>query len=270
MYTLRLLIYAGLLFISISLFPQDDDQLSAIESELLSNYNNILKENPFHREQLADSFYNTFAEKLTTGGSFNYAFDSLKNIGSIYTPDRDLRIFTWNIPVGLNEHLYYGIAQYFSKDSKKYIIVTLNDPVGVNQIKKIGDWKGALYYEIIQTKHAGQKYYTLLGFSFNDQLSNKKVIDIISIDDFDELYFCKDLIHYDNRMLDRIEFIYNEKATMSLRYDLQKKMIVFDHLSPSKPSLEGKFEFYGPDFSYDGLKFEKGIWEHYRNIDITN
>lgn len=270
MYIIRLLNYVGLLFICISLFPQEDDQLPAIEYSLLSNYNKILEEHSLRRIQLADSFYNTFAEKLTNEESFNYAFDSLKNIGSIYSPERDLRIFTWNIPVGLNEHIYYGIAQYYSKDRKKYIIVKLNNPVGVNQIKKIGDWKGVLYYEIIQTKHAGQKYYTLLGFSFNDHLSNKKVIDIISIDDFDELYFCKDLIRYDNKILDRIEFIYNEKATMSLRYDQQKKMIVFDHLSPSKPSLKGKFEFYGPDFSYDGLKFEKGIWEHYRNIEITN
>jgi hypothetical protein len=57
---------------------------------------------------------------------------------------------------------------------------------------------------------------------------------------------------------------------MSLRYDPQKKMIVFDHLSPTKPSLEGQYEFYGPDFTYDGLKFEKGVWEHYQNIEITN
>jgi hypothetical protein len=34
--------------------------------------------------------------------------------------------------------------------------------------------------------------------------------------------------------------------------------------------MEGKYEFYGPDFTYDGLKFEKGVWIHYQNIDITN
>ena len=45
---------------------------------------------------------------------------------------------------------------------------------------------------------------------------------------------------------------------MMLRYDDKLKMIVFDHLSPSKPSYEGKYQYYGPDFSYDGLIFEKG------------
>jgi len=47
-------------------------------------------------------------------------------------------------------------------------------------------------------------------------------------------------------------------------------MIVFDHLSPSKPSLVGVYEFYGPDFSYDGYKFEKGMLELYPDIDIRN
>ncbi len=225
---------------------------------------------PYKRDPHAKKFYDSFAEKITTAGSFDYAFDSLKNIGSIYSPDRALRIFTWNIPVGLNDQLYFGLALYFSRSDNNYIVVKLNNPTGLNQLKKIGEWPGALYYEVVQTKHAGQKYYTLLGFNFDTPLSNKKVIDILSIDDYNELYFCKELIRYDNKIVDNIEFVYNEKASMSLRYDQDKKMIIFDHLSPSKPSLEGKYEFYGPDFTYDGLKFEKGIWEHYLNINITN
>jgi hypothetical protein len=267
---MRFACFIGLLIVSISLFSQSKTPLSVIESELLSDYNEILTKDPFHRDQLANTFYNNFAEKLTTEGSFEYAFDSLKNIGSIYSQDRSLRIFTWNIPVGLNEQLYFGIAQYYSSNAKNYRIVKLNDPVGLNQIKKIGKWQGALYYEVIQTKHAGRNYYTLLGFSFNNSLSNKKVIDILSIDNFDELYFCKDLIQYKNKKEDRIEFIYNERATMSLRYNEKMKMIIFDHLSPSKPSMEGKYEFYGPDFTYDGFKFEKGTWEYYSDIEITN
>lgn len=270
MLILRFFSFAGSLIISLSLFSQTGSQPATIENELLSAYNKILAEDPVHREHAAIDFYNKFAEELMTEGSFDYGFDSLKNIGSIYSPDQSLRIITWNIPIGLNEHLYFGIAQYYSSKKKEYLIIKLNNPVGANQLKKIGNWQGALYYEIVQTKHAGQQYYTLLGFSFNNNLSNKKVIDILSIDDFDELYFCKELIRYKNKIQDRIEFIYNEKATMSLRYNESMKMIIFDHLSPSKPSLEGKYEFYGPDFTYDGLKFIKGIWEHHPNIEITN
>ncbi|MBA7588034.1 hypothetical protein ES708_30082 [subsurface metagenome] len=93
---------------------------------------------------------------------------------------------------------------------------------------------------------------------------------MISIDDFEELYMCEKIISYNGHLVDCIEFEYNEKAVMSLRYNKDAKMIVFDHLSPSNASLQGNYEFYGPDFSYDGLTFEKGIWVHYENIVITN
>ena len=57
---------------------------------------------------------------------------------------------------------------------------------------------------------------------------------------------------------------------MSLRYEKKKKMIVFDHLSPSSPSLKGKYEYYGPDFTYDGFSFKKGIWHYRKNLEMRN
>ena len=124
--------------------------------------------------------------------------------------------------------------------------------------------------EAVQTKHAGQRYYTLLGFNLKDPLSNEKMIDVVSIDDFDEFYFAENLISVEGKKQSRLSFVYNEKATMSLNYNAETKMIVFDHLSPAKPSLTGQYEFYGPDFTYDGLKWEKGTWVFYSNIDVTN
>jgi len=54
---------------------------------------------------------------------------------------------------------------------------------------------------------------------------------------------------------------------MTLKYDEGKEMIIYDHLSPSEPKYEGQYEFYGPDFSYDGLKYENGIWNTYFDLD---
>jgi hypothetical protein len=47
-------------------------------------------------------------------------------------------------------------------------------------------------------------------------------------------------------------------------------MIVMDNLVPSDPNYKGVFRFYGPDFSYNGYKFEKGKWVLYNNIDLRN
>lgn len=252
-----------------SLFAQSESLLVASEDALLHQYMDVLAKSSFEREPVAKDFLDSFCAVLTHPGSFNYNFEKLKNIGSVYSPDNRLRIFTWNIPSGLDEQLYFGVSQY-SVSSNTYKIVRLNEPIGQNQLRKISKWPGALYFEIIETKHAGQRYYTLLGVDMNNSLSNKKLIDILSIDEHDELYFCEKLIYFNNQRIDRLEFEYSEKAIMSLRYYEESRMIIFDHLSPLKPSLEGRFEFYGPDFTYDGLKFEKGLWVHYSNIEITN
>jgi hypothetical protein len=256
--------------INIPAYSQHVDTLPAIETNLVKSYNSIFQADSYHRDKLADAFYEDLYTSLIINGSFNYPFDSLIKVGKIYSPDYRLRIYTWNIPVGLSDNLYFGIIQYLSSKEKTVRIVRLNEPVasGLNMIQK--DWQQTLYFQVIETKHAGQKYYTLLGFNFNTLMSNSKSVDVVSIDNFDQLYFCEKLFLNNGKEQDRIVFEYNEKAVMMLRYDADAKMIVFDHLAPSKPSLEGKFEFYGPDFTYDGLKFEKGVWVYYSNISITN
>jgi hypothetical protein len=249
---------------------QNENILTGLEDSLVARYNVMLAEDPFHRETRSVQFYNFFYSALLSDNSFEYPFDSLIKIGKIYSPDKRLRIFTWNIPVGLSDNLYYGIIQYYSKIDKRYNLIRLNDSIDFGQLRMRAPWQETLYFQIIETKQAGQKYYTLLGFNFNTPLSNRKTIDVLSIDNFDKLYFCEKLFHYDEKTFDRLVFEYNEKAVMIVRYDEDKKMIVFDHLAPSRPSMKGKYEFYGPDFTYDGLKFEKGIWVQYSNINITN
>ena len=251
-------------------FSQNSDSLAFLEHQLLRDYSKIMEIPAGKRVESSETFYNEFISCLNIPESFEYPFDTLQNIGKIYSPDHRIRIYTWNIPAGIYENMYYGVVQFYSSEQEKYNIVPLNKTDSLYKGNPLKMWEGSLYYKIVETKHAGQKYYTLLGFDLNSILSNKKTIDVIAIDDFDDLYFCEKLLQYEGLMVDRIVFEYNEKAMMSMQYNEDLKMIVFDHLSPSKPSLNGQYEFYGPDFTYDGLKWEKGIWMFYSNIDITN
>jgi len=257
-------------FNPVTLFAQDSLSLAQQEDSLLALYNSILKEPPLQRETKSNCFYEEFYTMLRKEGSFAHPFHKLNNVGKISSSDNRIRIYTWNIPYGMDDNLYFGIAQYYSQTEKKYVLVKLNEAIGTKEKSQLNTWHGTLYYEIIDTKYAGQKYYTLLGFDLHNSLSNKKRIDMMSIDEFDELYLCEKLIYYHDKLVDNIEFKYNEQAAMSLRYNKDLKMIVFDHLSPNKSSLKNNYEFYGPDFTYDALKFEKGIWVHHMNINVTN
>jgi hypothetical protein len=57
---------------------------------------------------------------------------------------------------------------------------------------------------------------------------------------------------------------------MFLNYESTINTIVFDHLAPPDPKLKGKFELYGPDFSYDGFKLVNGRWKFVPDLELKN
>ena len=255
---------------------QKTDSLFFREKEkmLQEVYNTIQHSEGRSKDTAEITFRDSLVSILKIDGSFYFPFDSLRQIGRITSDDERLVIFTWNIPHKLYNN-YYGILQYYSKKHKKtYVYPLIEDPGFLKNTPQatasVIKWPGALYYKIISTKHKGQVYYSVLGFHFNDLLSNNKLIDIIAFDNNGQPFFPRKSFSYQGKMLSRIIFEYAERATMSLNYYEDRKMIIFDHLSPSRPSLEGQYQFYGPDFSFDGFIFKNGIWTHQPDIDIRN
>lgn len=226
------------------------------------------------KEELNENILQLFRKAFENENSFDYNFGTLKNVGIITSKDQKLRIITWNLPYNDRTHKYFGFIQY--KKSKKDLVTSeLNDRSDeiekpeLNILNK-SNWYGALYYKIIENKFRGNSYYTLLGADLNDLLTKKKIVEILSFDSKGNPTFGKKVFKNQRQSFTRVIFEYSAQVNMALTYDEEKEMIVYDHLSPSKPSLQGQFEFYGPDFSYDGLKFERGIWNSYPDIDVRN
>jgi hypothetical protein len=218
-------------------------------------------------------FQDTLVQILRKQASFYYTFPQLKNIGRISSDDGQLNIFSWNIPESGGFNSYYCVLQYSPKRSDLVYVYPLHEAMHKatkdNQmISDTNTWVSSLYYEIVTTKYKGQVFYTLLGFNFNDILSNIKLIDILSFDN-NKPYFPSGKFVYEGKVLNRIVFEYNERVQMTLEYNPTMKMIIFDHLSPSRPSLEGNYQFYGPDFSYDALLFDDDIWKHQSDVQVT-
>lgn len=265
-----------LILISI-IFSRDllSQEMNMKESEKRLNifFNHIMSTNDFNqKESYNDSILSLFQEILQQPGSFEYPFDSLKNVGTVYSDDNQIKFYTWNLPLENRKHHIYGFIQI--KIEEKIVVEKLIDQS--EEIKNPErltltpeNWYGALYYDIIDISYRGAKYYTLLGYHPNDLWTKKKIIDIFYIKD-ENPYFGALLFRNRKGTTKRIIFEYSARVSMMLKYDHNKEMIVYDHLSPSKPSFTGQFEFYGPDFSYDGLKYEKGIWNTYYDLDLRN
>jgi hypothetical protein len=263
-------------------FPQQPNTVTKEDfikkTNLLNELADSLQRSPF--ENVKDSsnqvYYTELRALLQKDNSFFLAFDSVSNLSVVTSPDKQLRFYTWTMPsVNKSSFGYFGFIQQMNPKTKKVTVIELREKkystTDSLQVKmKTDEWYGAIYYDLVVKKTAGRKYYTLLGWRGNNWVSTQKVIEVLWLDNNDEMVFGAPVFRYEGKKKSRIVFEYNAQATMSLRYHPKMKMIVFDHLSPPNPSLKGDYKHYGPDFTYDGLEFKKGIWLHVRNLAMEN
>jgi hypothetical protein len=227
--------------------------------------------------QLYNGFLiNDFRTTLKNEDSFEYAFEKLDNVSKVYSPDHKLRFYTWIMPTDSGNHFrYFGFIQY--KPSKKKPMqlfemqeLMVDSVLPLKQTLNYKQWFGALYYSIIEKKNKGIVNYVLIGWRGKTKQLTQKVIDVLSFKN-DQPYFGQMIFQNEKLTLQsRLIFEYNADAVMSLRYDDKLNMIVMDHLSPADGFISNDHSQYGPDFSYDALKFEKGIWKYHKEIDLRN
>jgi len=244
------------------------DSLIKISTAVISSEND--------EKKLAENgrFVKTLVEALKTTNSFNYPFDSLKNVSVIKSSDQVFRILSWYVQLGNGTYRYYGAIQMNTNNGplKLYPLIdqteNITDPNAITNNQK---WFGARYYEIIPIKLSGRlPYYILLGWKGNTLTTTKKVIEILSFDK-DNLTFGAPV--FDGKELkgkNRMIFEYRKSNAMTLKTDLKAGIIVFDHLAPIDPEMVGNFEYYGSDGSLNGFKIIAGRLKLQENLDLKN
>lgn len=256
--------------------------ISASTSTSLPEYEEILSElmvqitneNDFSKKNsLNNDFLSTFYDALTTPGSFEYPFELLKNIGKLSSTDKRLRIFTWNIPQSAGLQRYFGFVLINNIDGILVFPLTDNRmSYETPQLESAGPdkWLGALYYQIREVVHQGETIYTLLGVDMNNMFSTKRIIEVVRINERGEPIFGHPIFKIRNHTINRIIFEYSSRANMVLRWEEDLGMIVFDHLSPIRPDFIENYQYYVPDLSFDGFKFEDSYWVYTPDVDIKN
>lgn len=215
------------------------------------------------RLQKMDEFEGKLADILKDPASFEYPFDSLKLIGRIQSPDNQFRMFNWNMRANSESFKNYCIIQLKPEKEQACKTIILHDNTDIdqtgNQSLTSKNWYGALYYKIIPVKISGTAYYTLLGLDSHSPFVSKKIIDVLFFNN-EEAFIGAPVFNVKGKMVSRFIFSFSARITMMLNYDEALNTIVFDHLSPSESRYTGQFEYYGPDFSFDGFIFDKKQW----------
>lgn len=223
-------------------------------------------------------FKEVLAATLALDGAFDYPFTELgKSIGDIYSQDKLVRIFSWNVQMTDKKQHYFCFILKRDKRNKNEVTVTemnrVNQDLGQlsNRTIRNTNWYGGLYYKIIDAKRGVKTYYTLLAYCTNLPDVSTKMIDVLTFRRGEPTLGYPLFDTGDKRSRDkRIIFQYKKKAAMSIRYHPDREMIIFDHLSPQSNSLKGVKAYYVPDFSYDGYKWNGREWELHQDVIAVN
>jgi hypothetical protein len=214
-----------------------------------------------------------FSEILNDQSAFDYPFEKFQ-FCKLISSDHHVRLFNWNAPKKDGTHAYYCYVLVFNEKSKTFTWTELKD--NQREVEKIENkylnsdkWFGALYYEIIPMDKKGRgDTYTLLGWDGKDNLTNRKIVDAMTILP-SKLRFGAGIYHMDDGTRKRMIMEYSDEVSASLKYHPKKHCIVMDHLSPKNPMMSGVYADYGPDGSYDVLLLKKGKWDLIENVDIS-
>lgn len=199
------------------------------------------------------SFVKTLVAALQAPFSYEQPFEALDMVSIQRSPDDKFRIFSWHVPLSDSSYLYYGTIQIKTPDGSLKLYPLLDQTYEIENpdsaITGSDAWYGAQYYDIIPY----QDSYLLLGWKGHNPLITQKVIEVLTLDEErDRAILGKPIFSSpETEHATRIIYRFSRQISMHLAYEKEGNRIVLDHLTPSSVQLEGQFEHYGPDLSFD-------------------
>ena len=233
----------------------------------------------FTRAENAKNIIQVFRQALQIPGAYSYPFDSLVFMSRLRPEDDAFRLFTWILKLDGGKYRYFGVIHMndprrfvyhplFDRSSNEMPAMRgekgpndgLEDSVYTNQ-----SWFGLHYYSISMVKHKqffglrGEKYYVLTGWDGNNNISHKKVIDVLTFPGGVPT-FGAPIFERDNQIQHRVILEASAQATITLKQHADEGIISFDHLIPPRPKNEGHYFTYIPSDQYDCYVWEKDRW----------
>lgn len=260
-------------FVLVCLGGWSQETLISLEADMVRQLNTIRSaESDEDIRTAGDSLHLLMTDALNTKGCWEYPFEKLESMNTMYSPDEAFRLFNWNLSWMDQTHSYYCFVLTRDKKIGIYDWVELKQPNRMptkieNRYLSPEDWLGCLYYQIIPVSKGKRTYYTMLGWDGNDKLTTKKIIDVLAWQG-DEIRLGAPIFKTEKANPKRVIMEYASDVMVSMRYHEREKRIVHDHVAPRDPMMDGVYSFYGPDMTFDAWNLEKGKWILVENVDI--
>jgi hypothetical protein len=244
------------------------------EATLLDLYKKFVQGSPEESVVVADEMIDVLALCSVNENFMTYPFERV-TMFKPFSKDARVRIFTWNYLNVDGSMKYFGCVHVQSKKEGRWwvkLTETTELDKFLNKQFSSEKWCGAVYYGIAEmpVKRGVGKQYALLAFQGNDALTNKKIIEILNIENKD-VSFGGNVFEFTEKTkpMKRYVLEYSDQIACALRYYAKSNAIVFDHLAPRDPAFEGFYPEYGPDGSNDAFVWNKKKWVYTPAIQVA-
>ncbi|MDQ3073004.1 MAG: hypothetical protein M3Q97_07070 [Bacteroidota bacterium] len=250
------------------------DSLRKYEMELRTIGDSMIDgSSQLERAMSIKKFIPTLVKTLQFPGSIDYPFDSLTFMKKLKPGDGSFRLYNWMLRFDDGTFRYYGAVHMNNPDSfKLYPLRDYTSRLDTSKIKNMQlsteEWMGALYYEIIETKHRKKKYYTLLGWNGNTSKSNMKLLEVMHFEGGRPV-FGAPIFKVKDELLHRVIYEFRNDAVMALDFAPSNFIIILDHMVPPNEAAKGQYRVYVPDGTYDYFRLKKGKWVFYEMLFET-
>ena len=245
------------------LFMAYEDSLMRISPTILQGANNN------ERQAANEKFLMLWEPILDEAKSMKYPFDSLSTVAILTSDDNKVRFINWVIPQDNGTYKYQAIVQYYNYQNKYNVayLEAIEEELREPEKMKLQNnrWIGALYYQLETIKRGKRKYYILLGWDGNDDRSNKKIADVLTISR--GLTFGAPIFKIGKKPQNRFIIEYKEDASASMKYHTKEERILYTHLIPLSEGVKGLYDFYVPDGSVDALNLRNGKFIFEENVE---
>ncbi len=257
---LALLLVAGSFSLNGQLLRTSIDDLN-FYADVIANAGN-----PIHKQRAHDEFAKIFDEWLNSD-QFNVGdLESIQWLSVKRPENESFTLITWQLLKGEKGNHYFG---YILKDGKAIKLNSSGDDEDLEyNVLGTNDWAGVMYYNILTMDKAGEKIYILFGYNAHKNYESRKIADALTFDNGVPVFGYEIFKRQENEnrgvIKNRLVLDYASDSNVSLNFNPNLDMIVFDHLIPRMGRLPGQGPTMLPDGSYVGYKWDG---EYFNYVD---
>lgn len=219
------------------------------------------------RIEYCHKFVKQLSNLLKQDNSYAYPFEKLgKKVHIISPDDKSFRMFNWTIEYKLAGFRYYGAVQ--KADGQLIPLLDMSEKIEGNALYGFlsnKNWFGSEYYRIMTQKAAdGRPLYFVFGANNNGNGYSTKTVDLLNIEG-NKITFGGDYFRVNNMPAKRFVLEYQKGAQVSLNWDNERGMIVYDRVI-SEVNQPQRRNTLVPSGMVDGMKWTNFQWQPVQDV----